>query len=119
MCVTPCLTCTAENFYSCSTCSDPSQVLTGSLCLTSPTIYYQIVTTCLIFLFIIPILMRKRCLTLLKIVDFIQFAAYFKLIRGYSLNRHIWLYLGMRSWGDWAEGWAIVEGSSTTPIWVN
>jgi hypothetical protein len=102
MCDSPCQTCTSTNFYSCLSCIDPTQILTGSLCLTTPTIYYQIATTCLAFLFILPILIRKRSLTMIKILDFIQIAAYFKLIKGYNANRHVWLYLGMRSWGDWS-----------------
>lgn len=118
MCETPCQTCTISNFYSCTSCIDASQVLTGSLCLTTPTFYFQIVTTCLAFFMIIPVLMRKRCLTMVKIVDYIQLACYFKLIKGYSSNRHIWLYLGMRSWGDWSEGWKIIESDPTVPIWT-
>lgn len=55
---------------------------------------------------------------MVKIVDFIQLATYFKLIYGYTSNRHIWLYLGMRAWGDWSEGWTIISGDSTTPIWT-
>lgn len=119
MCIDPCLTCSASNYYSCQTCSDHTQVLTGSLCITTPPVYYQIAGVCAVALFVLPILMRKRCLTLIKILDFIQLAAYFKLINGYSTNRHIWLYLGMRSWGNWADGWAIVAGDQAPPIWTN
>lgn len=120
MCVTPCLTCSANNFYSCLSCIDSTQTLTNStLCITPPTFYFQIVTTCLIFFLILPILLRKRCITMVKILDYIQLAAYFKLIRGYSGNRQIWLYLGMRAWGDWSEGWAVIGEDPTTPIWTN
>ena len=119
MCELPCQTCTLPNFYSCLTCADTSQVLTNTLCLTTPTLYYQIATTCMIILFIIPVIIRRRCLTLVKILDFVQLAAYVKLIRGYSYNRHIWIYLGMRSWGDWAEGWNILSGDISPPLWTN
>lgn len=118
MCQSPCLACSADYFYSCLSCASSSDTLTGSLCLPTPTFYYQIATTCLIFLFIIPVLLRKRCLTLVRIIDFIQIAAYFKLIRGYTSNRHIWLYLGMRSWANWSEGWALITNDPTTPIWT-
>lgn len=117
MCTPPCQTCFTSNFYSCLTCA-PGLTLSSSLCLTSPTQYYQIITTCLVFLFILPILLRKRGLTLVKILDLIQLAAYFKLLRGYCANRHVWLYLGMRGWGDWAEGWKLVSGGLAMPIWT-
>lgn len=55
---------------------------------------------------------------MVKIMDYIQLAAYFKLILGYTSNRHIWLYLGMRSWTPWTEGWAIISTDYTTPIWT-
>ena len=45
--------------------------------------------------------MRKRCVTLMRIFDAIQIVAYFKYINGYLPNRQNYLYLGMRSWGDW------------------
>lgn len=80
--------------------------------------YYQIATTCLIIMFILPVLLRKRCLTLVKILDYVQLAAYFKLIKGYAYNRHIWLYLGMRSWADWSDGWNIISGDVAPPIWT-
>lgn len=119
MCIYPCLTCSDFNFYSCLSCSNSSQVLTGSLCITAPPIYYQIASVCAVIFFILPVLMRKRCLTLIKILDYIQIAAYFKLINGYPTNRHVWLYLGMRSWGNWADGWEILSYDQTTPIWTN
>lgn len=118
MCITPCQTCTSDNFYSCLSCASTTETLTGSLCLTTPTLYYQIVTTCLVFLLIIPVLLRKRCLTMVRILDYIQLAAYFKLIRGYTANRHIWLYLGMRSWANWSEGWSVIGGDVAPPIWT-
>lgn len=52
-------------------------------------------------------------------MDFIQLAAYFKLINGYPTNRHVWLYLSMRSFGSWADGWAIITDDQTPPIWLN
>lgn len=69
-------------------------------------------------MFILPVLLRRRCLTLVKILDYVQLAAYFKLIKGYAYNRHIWLYLGMRSWGDWSDGWNIISGDVSPPIWT-
>jgi hypothetical protein len=66
-----------------------------------------------------PFILRKRSLTLLKIIDLIQLASYFKLINGYPFTRHIWLYLGMRSWGNWAEGWSLVLAEQKPPIWIN
>ena len=81
--------------------------------------YFQIVTTCLAVIFIIPVLARKRALVLIKILDLIQIASYFKLIKGHAANRNIWLYLNMRGWGDFDEGWKIVSEDPTVPIWTN
>lgn len=94
-------------------------MLTGSLCITTPPIYFQIATICTVAFFILPVILRKRSLTLIKILDFIQLAAYFKLINGYPTNRHVWLYLSMRSFGSWADGWAIITDDQTPPIWLN
>ena len=66
---------------------------------------YQIVGTCLSIMFIVPVLIRKRSLILVKILDLIQISSYFKFIVGYCPYRHVWLYLNMRGWGFWAEGW--------------
>ncbi len=63
--------------------------------------------------------MRKRCVTLMRIFDSIQLVAYFKYINGFLANRHNYLYLGMRAWGDWSEGWGLFSFDSdiTVPIW--
>lgn len=120
-CVSPCGSCQESNFYSCLSCEDGAngQQLVGSLCLYETTIYYQIVTTSLAIIFILPVLVRKRSLVLIKILDLIQLASYFKLIKGHAVNRNIWLYLNMRGWGDFDEGWKIIEGDPTVPIWTN
>lgn len=119
MCVTPCETCSTANFYSCLTCADSTHTLTGSLCITSTTMVYQIITTSFMILFILPVLLRKRCVVLVKILDFIQICSYFKFIVAYNPNRHVFLYLNMRGWGTWEEGWQIVEGDLTPSIWTN
>lgn len=102
MCVDPCSTCTANTFNACTLCLDSSITSTNGLCLAQPYMLIQIVTTCLIFVFIIPPLIRKRSVTLIRILDAIQLAAYFKYINGYISYRQDYLYLGMRSWSDWS-----------------
>lgn len=64
--------------------------------------------------------MRKRCVTLMRIFDAIQIVAYFKYINGFLPNRQNYLYLGMRSWGQWAEGWDLItmDGDIKLPIWT-
>ncbi len=56
----------------------------------------------MLILFVIPNLMRKRCVSLMRIFDAIQIVYYFKYINGYLANRHNYLYLGMRSWNQWS-----------------
>jgi hypothetical protein len=94
-------------------------MLTGTLCIKDPTLYLQIASIVICCIVIIPFLIRKRCLTVVKIIDFIQMAAYFKLINGYPRNRNVLLYLGMRSWGDWADGWKLFANDQTPLIWAN
>ena len=118
MCEIPCQTCSQSAFYSCMSCLDSSQVLVNTLCVTTPSLYYQIATTCCILLFVLPVIIRKRCLTLIKILDYVQIVAYFKLIKGYTSVRHVWLYAGMRSFGDWSDGWSIISGDVSPPIWT-
>ena len=101
MCVTPCQTCFSNNFYSCLTCTDLTQTLNNFLCITSTNMVYQIITTSLMIIFILPVLLRKRSLVLVKILDFIQICSYFKFIIGYTNFRHVYLYLNMRGWGTW------------------
>jgi hypothetical protein len=62
----------------------------------------QIVCTFLLIVFVLPNLMRKRCVTLMRILDAIQIVAYFKYINGFLANRQNYLYLGMRAWGSWS-----------------
>jgi hypothetical protein len=122
MCVDPCSTCTSTTFNACTVCADSSITASNGLCLYQPYMLIQIITTCMIFIFVIPPLIRKRSVTLIRIFDAIQLAAYFKYINGYIQYRQDYLYLGMRSWTDnWSEGWALISDSSdiTLPIWVN
>lgn len=64
--------------------------------------------------------MRKRCVTLIRIFDAIQIVAYYKYINGFLANRQNYLYMGMRAWGDWREGWKLVvlDGDITLPVWT-
>lgn len=64
--------------------------------------------------------MRKRSVTLIRIFDAIQIVAYFKYINGFLQNRHNYLYLAMRSWGQWSEGWALmnVDSDLVLPVWT-
>jgi hypothetical protein len=122
MCVDPCSTCTSTTFNSCTLCANVSITSINGLCLNHPYMLIQIITTCLIFLFVIPPLIRKRSVTLIRILDAIQLTSYFKYINGYISFRHDYLYLGMRSWTDnWSEGWALISSSNdmTLPIWTN
>jgi hypothetical protein len=122
MCIDPCSTCTSTTFNTCTLCSDLSITANNGLCLYQPYMLIQIITTCLIFLFVVPPLIRKRSVTLIRIFDAIQLASYFKYINGYISFRQDYLYLGMRSWTDnWSEGWALISSSNdiTLPIWTN
>ena len=79
----------------------------------------QVAATSLLLLFIIPVLLRKRCVTLIRILDYVQMAALFKLVRGYTDGRQTWVYLGLRGWGMWEEGWQIFDTDQTVPVWIN
>lgn len=120
MCYNPCATCSSTAFNSCLTCSDSTLTPSNGLCLYQPYELIQIITTCLIFIFVIPPLIRKRSVTLIRIFDAIQLASYFKYINGYIPFRQDFLYLSMRSWGGWAEGWNLFSSSDdfTVPIWT-
>ena len=103
-CTSPCLTCISKKFYSCSSCDttlSSSYVLSGSQCIITPTWYIQLACTCLLALFIILPLIRKRSMVLTKILDIIQTVAFFKYINGYIFYRHNYLYLDMRSMSPW------------------
>lgn len=65
--------------------------------------------------------MRKRSVTLMRVFDAIQIVSYFKYINGYIQNRQVFLYLGMRAWGDWSEGWNLISNNNdiSLPIWTN
>jgi hypothetical protein len=65
--------------------------------------------------------MRKRSVTLMRIFDAIQIVSYYKYINGYIQNRQVFLYLGMRAWGDWAEGWNLISNNNdlSLPVWTN
>ena len=120
MCIDPCTTCSANNFYSCLTCTSTAYTYTdSSLCIIRPNYYLHVASTCLLLVFVFPILLRKRGVVLVRILDYIQMAALFKLINGYTDMRSTWVYLGLRGWGYWEEGWDIISGDQTVPIWVN
>ena len=118
MCISPCQTCTDNNFYSCTSCISGTGSLSDSLCVSETTLGFQIVTTCLMILFIVPVLARKRCLVLVRVLDMIQIVSYFKFIRAYNVQRQVWLYAGMRAWGTWSEGWQIISGDPGPPVWT-
>lgn len=110
-CISPCLSCSESNFHSCLAC-DSSSILNDTICL--PDIeqywYIQIITACMIIFFVLPLIARKRSVVLVKLLDFVQIISYFKLINGYTGGRFIWVFLGMRSWGTWSEGWNFFSG---------
>jgi hypothetical protein len=74
----------------------------------------------MLIIFFLPNLMRKRSVTLIRIFDAVQIVSYYKYINGYFPNRHNYLYLGMRSWSEWSEGWNLVTlaGDIALPIWT-
>ena len=74
----------------------------------------------MLIVFVLPNLMRKRSVSLVRIFDAVQTVSYFKYINGYSPNRHNYLYLGMRSWSEWSEGWDLISltGDISLPIWT-
>lgn len=123
-CTTPCLTCSSTAFSSCQTCDtslNSDFTLTGSLCLADPTWYIQLGCTCFLFIFALLPLIRKRSMVLIKILDIIQMAAYFKYINAFIYYRHNYLYLDMRSMKSWNEGWKLltVSGDLTIPVYLN
>lgn len=124
-CTTPCLTCSSSSAFSsclsCDTTVSSSFTLTGTLCLQEPTWYIQLACTCLLFLFILLPLVRKRSVVLLKIFDAIQMAAYFKYINAFVYYRRNYLYLDMRSMNPWNEGWQLltISGDLVTPVFLN
>lgn len=118
-CTPPCLTCTNPNFYSCNSCDltiNSNSILTYSQCDSSPTWYIQLACTCMLFLFIGIPLIRKRSMVLTKIFDIIQMAAFFKYINSFIYYRHNLLYLDMRSFYPWSEGWQLFSLSSDQVI---
>jgi hypothetical protein len=122
-CASPCLTCTATNFYSCSTCDSavlPNSTQYGTQCLIDPTWYIQLAGTCMLFIFIMFPLLRKRSMVLTKLFDIIQMVAYFKYIVGFIYYRHNYLYLDMRAINPWNEGWKLLtlSSDSTIPIFL-
>lgn len=119
VCTAPCLTCSAFNFYSCKTCDltlNSNSVLTSSQCDSLPTWYIQLACTCMLFLFIALPLIRKRSMVLTKIFDMVQTVSFFKYINGFIYYRHNLLYLDMRSFYPWSEGWQLLSFSSDQVI---
>ena len=123
-CVQPCATCSASTFAACLSCDttlDSSYILSGAQCIIEPTWYIQLACTCMLLLFILFPLLRKRSLVLTKIYDIIQTVAYFKYINSYIYYRHNYLYLEMRAMTPWSEGWEIFTGVSSdmvTPVFL-
>jgi hypothetical protein len=74
----------------------------------------------MLIVFVLPNLMRKRSVSLVRIFDAVQMVSYFKYINGYLPNRHNYLYLGMRTWSEWSEGWNLITlaGDISLPIWT-
>lgn len=123
-CTAPCVTCTATNFYSCLSCDSTISSnfsLTGSLCVNNPVWYIQLATTCMLSVFVLFPLFRKRSMVLTKILDTIQTAAYFKYIVGFIEYRQNYVYLDMRAMNPWNEGWQLVSiaDDAVVPIFAN
>ena len=123
MSVSPCLTSSASNFYSCTSCDtslSSSLYLKGSLCISDPLWYLQLAATCMLTLFAILPLSKRRSVTLLRILDAVQIAAYFKYINGFIFYRTDYLYLGMRGFNPWNEGIQVISlsGDRTVPIFT-
>lgn len=75
----------------------------------------------MLIVLVLPVLIRKRSVTLMRILDAIQIVAYYKYFNGYIEARENFLYLGMRGWGNWAEGWGILtlDNDAKIPVWMN
>jgi hypothetical protein len=75
----------------------------------------------MLIVFIFPLLIRKRSVTLVRILDAVQIVAYFKYFNGYIQARENFLYLGMRAWASWAEGWSLLtlDNDFSIPFWTN
>lgn len=85
-----------------------------------PVWYIQLGTTCMLIVFILFPLFRKRSMVLLRIFDMIQMAAFFKYINGFVSYRTNYLYLGMNGALSWSEGFQIlsIDGDFTPPIFT-
>lgn len=123
-CSSPCLTCSGTSFASCLTCDtgiNPDAVLSGSQCDSAPIWYIQLACTCLFLIFALMLLIRKRSLVLVRILDAVQMVAYFKYINSFVYYRHNLLYLEMRSMNPWTEGWQLltISGDLVTPVFLN
>ncbi len=123
-CSSPCFACSLNNFYSCTACDtsvNASYYLKGSFCQTDPVWFLQLAGTCMLALFILFPLFRKRSMVLLRILDIIQMAAYFKYINGFIFYRTSYLYLGMRGMTPWNEGIQVMSVSNdrTVPIFTS
>lgn len=124
MSCSPCSTCSPTNFYSCTACDtsiSSSFYLKGTFCQIDPLWYIQLASTCMLALFILLPLFRKRSMVLLRILDIIQMAAYFKYINGYIFYRTNYLYLGMRGMVPWNEGIKMltISNDRTVPIFTS
>jgi hypothetical protein len=60
-------------------------------------------------------------MVLLRILDIVQMAAYFKYINAYIYYRTDYLYLGMRGMNPWNEGLSVLSVSNdrTVPIFTS
>lgn len=120
----PCLACSPTNFYSCTSCDtsiSSSYYLAGTLCIIDPNWYIQLACTCTLAVFVVLPLLRKRSMVVLRILDMIQVAAYFKYINGYVFYRTSYLYLGMNGMYPWSEGLRLLTLSNdrTVPIFTS
>ncbi len=122
-CVAPCLTCSSSLFNLCLTCDtsiNNNYTLNGSLCLESPVWYIQLAGTCMLGVFILLPLFRKRCMVLMKLFDAIQIVSFLKYLNNFIEYRKNFLYLEMRSMNPWNEGWQLLSMSNdvVSPIFT-
>ena len=122
----PCLPSSGSGlfFYQCLKCDPniyPNSNPKNGLCVTDPVWYIQLGTACMIIVFILFPLFRKRSMVLLRLLDMIQMAAFFKYINGFVYYRTNYLYLGMNGALSWTEGFQIlsIDGDLTPPIFTN
>jgi hypothetical protein len=120
----PCKAGFGSIYYECSICDpdiDPNLYIKNGLCITDPVWYIQLATACMLLVFILFPLFRKRSMVLLRLLDMIQMAAFFKYINGFVYYRTNYLYLGMNGALSWTEGFQIlsVDGDITPPIFMN